>query len=61
MSIALLMQDGALLEDVGTFSNADEYLTKSEYFLNPLKYWIKNNFVKQLMNNKFNNLRELKK
>lgn len=28
----ILMQEGALVEDVGTFSNADEYLAKAEKF-----------------------------
>jgi len=55
----VLMQEGALLEDVGTFSNADEYLAKSETFLNPIKYWIKNKVVKQTMNKKFDQLRSV--
>ena len=54
----ILMQEGALLEDMGIFSNADEYLTKAESFLNPVKNWIKNKFIKHLMNKKFNKLRE---
>ena len=53
----ILMQDGALEVDAGTFSNADEYLVKSEKFLNPIKHWIKDILVKKLMNKKFNDLR----
>jgi hypothetical protein len=56
----VLMQDGALVEDAGTFSNADQYLKKSEFFLNPIKYWLKDKIVKKAMNNKFNDLRMIK-
>ncbi|AXG71142.1 transglutaminase-like superfamily protein [Kordia sp. SMS9] len=54
----ILMQDGALEVDAGIFSNADEYLAKAENFLNPIKRWVKNTFVKNAMNRKFNELRK---
>lgn len=54
----VLMQDGALVEDAGTFSNADAYLATAEKFLNPIKYWLKNSLVKKAMNKKFNELRK---
>ncbi len=54
----VLMQDGVLVEDAGTFSNADAYLAKAEKFLNPIKYWLKNSLVKKAMNKKFNELRK---
>jgi len=54
----VLMQDGALEGDAGTFSNADIYLAESETFLNPLKHWLKDVLVKKLMNRKFNDLRK---
>lgn len=57
----ILMQDGALAEDTGTFSNADAYLTKAEHFLNPIKYWIKKNVVRKAMNKKFDELRAYNK
>lgn len=53
----VLMQDGALAEDAGTFSNADEYLARTERFLNPIKYWLKNRVVKRAMNKRFSELR----
>lgn len=57
----ILMQDGALVEDLGTFSNADEYLAKAERFLNPIKYWIKKNVVRNAMNKKLEELRTYEK
>jgi hypothetical protein len=57
----VLVQGGALAEDAGTFSNADEYLAAAEFFLNPLKYWIKKNVVQKSMNRKFDDLRAYKK
>lgn len=53
----VLMQDGALVENIGIMSNADVYLAKSERFLNPIKYWLKNMIVKKSMNKVFNDLR----
>lgn len=57
----ILMQDGVLEEDAGIFSNADGYLAKAESFLNPIKYWLKDKFVKKAMNKKFNELRNYAK
>ena len=56
----VLMQDGALVKDAGTFGNADEYLARSEHFLNPIKHWIKRNIVRNAMNKKFDQLRKKK-
>jgi len=53
----VLMQDGALVEDSGSFSNADEYLATAEKFLNPIKYWLKDKIVKRAMNKKFDEIR----
>jgi len=53
----VLLQDGALVEDAGTFSNADEYLATAELFLNPIKHWLKNKVVKKSMNRRFDDLR----
>jgi len=57
----ILMQDGALQIDAGTFSNATEYLAEAENFLNPIKRWIKDKFVKKAMNRKFKELRNYNK
>ena len=56
----ILMQDGALMYDAGTFSDADDYLAKAEKFLNPVKHFLKNEFVKVAMNRKFGELRKYK-
>ena len=53
----VLMQDGALVEEAGTFENADAYLAQAEKFLNPAKYWLKDVLVKKIMNRKFEELR----
>lgn len=56
----ILLQDGALVEDAGTFGNADTYLANAEKFLHPIKYWIKKKWVQKAMNRKFNDLRKYK-
>jgi len=54
----VLMQQGALVEDKGTLANADEYLEKSQKFLNPIKEWFRSKLVKPSMNEKFAKLRK---